>query len=189
MKTQDLETQDARLEVCDHPKMPHSLRVLEARQGLVDGGIKRAEHGCDGWPVGGIERKDVERGTAMEKHRSVGLCLVRNFEGCDLAAVIDGLLLEMELRTLVEQTVAMLPRWAGACLPGILRSVPESIKREKWELKALQRWGLISGLHYDNYACCLRWECTELLTLVVRELEMASTTMGGTESTEGEAGL
>jgi hypothetical protein len=188
MKTQDLETQDTRLEVCDHPKMPHSLRVLEEHQALLDGGIKRAEAGCRGWPMGPIALGDLERGTAVEKHNcSLGLALVRNFEGCTLAAVIDGLMVEQSLRCLVNQTVAMLPRWAAEKLPGLWGSAPQSVKYTRNELNAFVRWGLISGLNYDESRRCLMWEGTELLRLVVKKTQDLETQDTRAESGEVRA--
>jgi hypothetical protein len=122
----------------------------------------------------------------MEKHHdSIGLCLVKNWDGkVPLAVMMDAVLVEAKGRLILDQTVAMLPRWAEQAVGAVLREVPGTLDLHRWQLKLLQRYGLISGLHYDHHRRCMMWECTELLAMVVGKMGKDSTT-GNEEDTEG----
>ena len=113
------------------------------------------------------------------------MCLARNWAGVPLAVIAEAVLTEMEILAVVEQTVAMLPRWASEKVAAVLGNAPQSLKLERWQLKLLQRYGLITGLEHDPHRKCMMWVGTELLRLVVREMEKGLTTENA-EDTEGE---
>jgi hypothetical protein len=175
-------------EVCDRPPIPVAILRRERLQELVDAAFARAStYGVNGWTKLEYLRPGHVDGLAMEKHSdSIGLCLVRNWEGrAQLAVMMDAVLEDAATRLIVEQTVAMLPRWASEKVAAVLGNAPQSLKLERWQLKLLLRYGLISGLEYDPHRKCMMWVGTELLRLVVREMEKGLTT-DGTEDTEGE---